>query len=32
MINVYRTAGIVKTDMKSADLCDASFIDLALSK
>jgi ABC-type nitrate/sulfonate/bicarbonate transport system substrate-binding protein len=31
MINVYRTAGIVKTDMKSADLCDASFIDLALS-
>jgi ABC-type nitrate/sulfonate/bicarbonate transport system substrate-binding protein len=31
IIQLYRKAGIVKTDMKATDLCDATFIDAALS-
>jgi ABC-type nitrate/sulfonate/bicarbonate transport system substrate-binding protein len=31
IIDVYRKAGIVKTEMKVADFCDASYIDAALS-
>lgn len=31
IIEVYRKVGMVKTDMKAAELCDASFIDAALT-
>ncbi len=31
IIEIYRKVGMVKTDMKVADLCDASFIDAALT-
>ncbi len=30
IIGVYRKAGLVKTDMKASELCDASFIEAAL--
>jgi ABC-type nitrate/sulfonate/bicarbonate transport system substrate-binding protein len=31
IIDVYRKVGIVKSDMKAADLCDPTYIDAALS-
>ena len=31
IIEIYRKVGIVKTDMKAAELCDPSFIDAALT-
>jgi ABC-type nitrate/sulfonate/bicarbonate transport system substrate-binding protein len=31
IIDVYRKVGIVKSDMKSEDLCDPSYVDAALS-
>jgi ABC-type nitrate/sulfonate/bicarbonate transport system substrate-binding protein len=31
IIEIYRKVGMVKTDMKVADLCDPSFIDAALT-
>ena len=31
IIAIYRKVGMVKTEMKAADLCDASFIDAALT-
>lgn len=31
IIEIYRKVGIVKTDLKAAELCDSSFIDAALT-